>query len=133
MTQRSILIVDDSAVARRMLKSCLPRDRSFTLFEADDGDTGAAAFHAHRPDITFLDLTMPRVNGLVCLADIRSASPDALIIVLTADAQIRSLHRALDLGAMEVLRKPPTRESVRAVLGRAESMLEPTPGPGHGP
>ncbi len=132
MTNRTILIVDDSAIARRMLRSCLPRDRSFALFEADDGDTGVAAFCAHRPDITFLDLTMPRVNGLTCLADIRSSSPEALVIVVTADARIRSLHRALDLGAMEVLRKPPTRESVRAVLARAESKLDSRQGPTHG-
>jgi two-component system chemotaxis response regulator CheY len=128
MQNRTILIVDDSAIARRMLKSCLPRDRSFTVFEADDGDTGLAAFRDRRPDITFLDLTMPRVNGLDCLADIRSSCPDALVIVATADVQLKSLRRALDLGAMEVLRKPPTRESVRAVLERAESKLEATSG-----
>jgi two-component system chemotaxis response regulator CheY len=124
MQNRTILIVDDSAVARRMLRSCLPGDRAFAIFEADDGDTGLAAFRDRRPDITFLDLTMPRVNGLDCLADLRASSPEALVIVATADVQLRSIRRALDLGAMEVLRKPPTRESVRAVLERAESKLE---------
>lgn len=122
MTVHSVLIVDDSPVSRKILRSCLPRDRDFAIAEAADGDTGLQAFQARRPDVTFLDLTMPRMAGLECLARMKALAPRAAIVVVTADLQTRSISRALELGAVEVLHKPPTPEGVAAVLRRVDSL-----------
>jgi two-component system chemotaxis response regulator CheY len=124
MPDRTVLIVDDSDIARKILRSCLPKDRGLTVIEANDGAAGLAAHRTHRPDITFLDLTMPGMNGLTCLGEIRSCAPDAVVIVVTADVQTRSLQAALDLGALEVLNKPPSKKAIDEILQRAEARLE---------
>lgn len=116
----SILIVDDSPVSRKILRSCLPRDGEFTITEAGDGGAAVQRFREHHPDVTFLDLTMPRVSGLECLAELKALEHEAVVVVLTADIQAAVRSRALELGAVEVLQKPPTREAVAAVLARVE-------------
>jgi two-component system chemotaxis response regulator CheY len=121
MTVHNILIVDDSPISRKILRACLPRERTFAVTEAGDGRTGLQLFRDRPPDLTFLDLTMPRMAGLECLAEMKALEPRAVVVVVTADVQARSLSRALELGAAEVLRKPPTREAVAAVLARVEA------------
>jgi two-component system, chemotaxis family, chemotaxis protein CheY len=125
MAVENVLIVDDSPVSRKILKSCLPRDRKFAVAEAGDGRAGLQEFRDRRPDLTFLDLTMPRMGGLDCLAEMKSLAPSALVVVVTADVQPRSTSRALELGAAEVLKKPPTREAVAGVLARLEQLRRP--------
>ncbi len=122
MTVHSVLIIDDSPISRKILRSCLPRDRAFTIAEAADGAAGLQAFQAKPPDVTFLDLTMPRMAGLECLERMRALAPRAIIVVITADVQARSISRALELGAEEVLHKPPTPDAVAGVLRRLDAM-----------
>jgi two-component system chemotaxis response regulator CheY len=112
----SILIVDDSPVSRKILRSCLPADCEFTITEAGDGSAALQRFREHRPDVTFLDLTMPRVSGLECLAELKALAREAIVVVVTADVQESSQSRALELGAAGVLHKPPTREAVAQIL-----------------
>ncbi len=119
----NILIVDDSPVSRKILRSCLPKERELAIAEAGDGSAGLQQFRDRRPDLTFLDLTMPKMPGLDCLAQIKALAPKAVVVVVTADVQPTAVARALELGAAEVLRKPPTREAVAEVLGRVEPLL----------
>lgn len=118
MKGENILIVDDSPVSRKILRSCLPHDREYTVTEAGDGGVAVQRFREHHPDVTFLDLTMPRVSGLECLAQLMALEREAVVVVLTADVQDGVRSRALELGAAEVLQKPPSREAVAAVLAR---------------
>jgi two-component system chemotaxis response regulator CheY len=119
-TVQNLLIVDDSPVSRKILRSCLPRERTFSITEAGDGAAALQRFRESPPDVTFLDLTMPRMDGLECLAELRALAPQAVVVVVTADVQERSLARARELGAADVLEKPPSREAVAAVLQRIE-------------
>jgi len=111
-----ILIVDDSPVSRKILRSCLPADGGFTVAEAGDGSAAVQRFREQRPDVTFLDLTMPKVSGLECLAELKALEREAVVVVVTADVQASSRSRALELGAARVLQKPPTREAVAEIL-----------------
>jgi len=115
---RKILIVDDSPISRKMLKSCFPKDEDFEIFEAGDGLAGLGAFQEIRPDITFLDLTMPVMDGVQALEEMKKVDPGALIIVSTADVQVKSIEKVMGLGAYTVLKKPPTKDSVQDVLRR---------------
>jgi two-component system, chemotaxis family, chemotaxis protein CheY len=120
---RKILIIDDSPISRKMLKSCFPAGNDFEFHEAGDGLQG---FYRHQeicPDITFLDLTMPVMDGATCLAEVLKASPDAVIIISTADIQTRSIEQVMELGALMVLKKPPTKENVSIALATAEERL----------
>ncbi len=57
-----ILIVDDSPIARKMLKSCIPKDQGYEFHEAGDGREALEKFREIKPDVTFMDLTMPVIN-----------------------------------------------------------------------
>ena len=60
---KKILIVDDSPIARKMLKSCLPKDQEYEFHEAGDGKEGFGKYMEINPDLTFMDLTMPIMTG----------------------------------------------------------------------
>ena len=117
---RKILIVDDSPISRRMLKSCLPKDREFEIVEAGDGMIGVEMFKLHEPDLTFMDLTMPVMDGVQALDEIMKYKDDAKVVVCTADVQIKSINRVLEIGAYHIVKKPPTRENINKTLAMAE-------------
>lgn len=115
MMIKKILIIDDSPVSIKILKSCIPRDRGYEFFAAADGRV--------RPELTFMDLTMPVMNGFEALQEIIGIDERAIVVVATADVQIKAISRAHDLGAFSVVRKPPTRETVTAVIDEVEKTL----------
>ncbi len=120
---KKILIVDDSPVARRMLKSCLPKDRGFELFDASNGKEGVEKYKDIKPDLTFMDLTMPVMTGYEALEEIIKYDKDAIVIIATADIQMKAIKTVLDSGAYMVLRKPLKEEDIQKALSVAEDTL----------
>lgn len=118
-----ILIVDDSIVARMSVKSCIPKDQGHELFEAGDGAKALETFKSILPDVTFLDLTMPDINGLEVLEELKRDYPDSVIIILSADIQKQTQERAHQLGAYTMVKKPPVRDVVQAELAKALAYL----------
>ena len=119
-----ILIVDDSPISRRMLKSCIPKDQEYQFFEAADGLEGLDKYKEIRPDVTFMDLTMPVMDGATSLKEILAFDQSAVVIVSTADVQAKSLTNVLEIGAFLVLKKPPTKEGIQDALGKAAEHLK---------
>lgn len=120
---RKVLIVDDSPISRKMLKSCFPKEDSYEFYEAGDGLIGFEMYKEIRPDITFMDLTMPVMDGATSLAEIRKFDPQALVIVSTADVQIKSITQVMEFGAFMVLKKPPSKELILDALAQSEEKL----------
>lgn len=120
---KKILIVDDSPISRKMLKSCFPKEYPYEFHEAGDGLVGLEKYKEIRPDITFMDLTMPVMDGATSLAEIRKFDPHALVIVSTADVQIKSITQVMEFGAFMVLKKPPSKEIVLDALTQSEEKL----------
>ncbi len=118
-----ILIVDDSPISRKMLKSCIPKDREYVFHEAGDGLAGLELYKKKQPDVTFMDLTMPVMDGATALGEIIKYDKHALVIVLTADVQVKSITRVVELGAFLVVKKPPTKESIQEALLKAEEKI----------
>lgn len=118
-----ILIVDDSPISRKMLKSCIPKEREFVYHEAGDGLAGLELYKKVQPDVTFMDLTMPVMDGATSLEEIIKYDKHALVIVLTADVQVKSLRKVTDIGAFLVVKKPPSKESIQDALSKAEEKL----------
>ena len=114
-----ILIVDDSIVARMSVKSCIPKDQNHELAEACDGVSALELFRSMRPDVTFLDITMPDKSGLEVLEELRRDFPSAVVIILSADIQRQTQERAHQLGAFSIVKKPPVKEVVQAELIKA--------------
>lgn len=73
--------------------------------EASDGDEAVALFRKHRPDVTLMDIRMPKVNGIAAIASIHQQSPHAKIVVLTTSAGDVQAVRAFKAGAVGYLLK----------------------------
>jgi len=119
-----ILIVDDSATARMVLRKAIPDAYSPVIQEAVDGRDGLEKFRSFLPDLTFLDLTMPVMDGFEALEILHREFPRSLIAILSADIQKQAFSRAADLGAWRFLKKPPTSAEVGTVLADAAAALE---------
>ena len=120
---KKILIVDDSPVARAIVKKCLPKDRDFELTEANNGQEGIQKFKEVRPDLTFLDLTMPVMDGFGALKAIKEEDNLAVVMVLSSDIQIKTVEKVVTLGADMVIPKPPSAESIQEALTKAAKLL----------
>ncbi len=116
---KRLLIVDDSPIARKITKRILPKEEFFEIFEATNGLEGLNKFKEISPDVTFMDLTMPVMDGLEALEEIRKIDKNAIVIVSTADVQPKSISKALSLGAFDVIRKPLKQENIKEVMLKA--------------
>ncbi|MGH6956295.1 MAG: chemotaxis-specific protein-glutamate methyltransferase CheB [Caulobacteraceae bacterium] len=102
-----VLVVDDSALVRRLLRQLLADEAGFETAFAADGEEALAQLRAFRPDVVTLDINLPRMDGLTCLDRIMLERPTPVIVFssLTAEGAAASVE-ALALGAVDVLQKP---------------------------
>ena len=105
------------------MKSCIPKDKDYELFDAADGQIGLEKYKDIKPDLTFMDLTMPVMNGFQALEEIMKLDQRAIVIIVTADVQVKAVAKAHDLGAFSLLKKPPTKESIAAAIKEAADAL----------
>lgn len=73
--------------------------------EATDGEEALRLFHVHRPDVTLMDIRMPKVNGIEAIAAIRAEYPSARVVILTSAAGDIQVLRAFKAGAVGYLLK----------------------------
>jgi two-component system LytT family response regulator len=122
-----VLIVDDEAVARRRIRRLLAAEADVTVVgECADGASAVRAIAGDAPDIAFLDVQMPELDGFEV---IQSVSPGELPAVVFVTAFDRYALRAFDVHAIDYLLKPFTRERFRTALSRARERLD-RQGPG---
>lgn len=100
-----ILIVDDSAYARRIVRSTLEK-AGHTVQEAATGMSAIEAYFLDRPDVVLLDLTMEDMGGLEVLERLSNVDPDVRVIVISADVQSSTEGLAKNAGALGFLGKP---------------------------
>ncbi|MBP7204540.1 MAG: response regulator [Propionivibrio sp.] len=112
----SVLVVDDSPIARKMLIKALPPDWDIEITQAANGIEALAAYRAGHVDVMFLDLTMPDMDGYQVLETLRKEDLNCLVIVVSADVQEKAQERVLAMGAIAFIRKPITAEGLRDVL-----------------
>jgi two-component system, NarL family, response regulator len=115
-----ILVAEDHTLVRDGLVSILNHQTDMTVIaEAKDGLQAVHLYQEHQPDITLMDLRMPKLEGAAAIAQIRADSPDARIIVLTTYDGDVDIYRGLQAGARGYLLKDATSrellDAVRAV------------------
>ncbi len=120
MAINRILIVDDSPVARKMLKTCIPKDKGYEIFEAGDGQEGIEKYQELKPDMVFMDLTMPVLDGYKATEEIRKFDKNAIIVVTTADVQPKSISSVMELGAFTLIKKPAKAGTIKETLEKIE-------------
>ena len=110
-------LCDDAPALRHLLRTFLEWDGDVEVAgEAGDGEGLTALVRAAAADIVLLDLSMPRVDGLEALADLRAALPELGIVVLSGFEHERMAAKALALGADRYLEKAAGMEAVRAAV-----------------
>src|ERR1035437_799961 len=113
-----ILIVDDNAELRKLLKAVLSDDYSVT--EADSGAALQKSFSQDAPDVVLLDLKLPDANGLDLLPQIKKTWPGTEIIVLTGEsATFEAAVEATKRGAYHFINKPFDRQHLLVTIERA--------------
>lgn len=116
MSQARILIVDDEAAIRRLLRGALQRD-GHAVLEAGDGRAALSAVDIDRPDLVLLDLGLPDRDGLELVPLIRGKGP-SIVVVSARDATDEKVA-ALDLGAEDYVTKPFDTDEVLARIRSA--------------
>jgi two-component system chemotaxis response regulator CheY len=116
-----ILVVDDSALARRTLRKILEANEH-AIKEAEDGDSALEQYFLDKPDLVLLDLVMKGMYGIDVLNKLREMDPEARVIVASADIQSSTHAMAKDAGARGFITKPfipdQVKEAVDAALER---------------
>ena len=110
-----ILVVDDSAYARRVHRKIL-ESADHSVVEAGSGLGALESFGLERPDVVLLDLSMEDVGGLDVLRQIRHMRPDACVIVVSADVQRSTADEIRGAGATGFIAKPVRGEDLLASI-----------------
>jgi CheY-like chemotaxis protein len=108
MSGRTIMVVDDDPLIRRLIATTLEDVAGFDIVEAEDGAEAVAQAAETAPAIVFLDIDMPRMDGIAACARLRQVpeTAGATIVMLTAATDDRAAARADDAGADLFMTKP---------------------------
>ncbi len=111
-----ILIVDDSIMMRKTLRTILQRAGHTVEAEAANGEQAILCYTSHRPDLVTLDITMPGMNGLEVIKRLKEIDPAANLVIVSALGQKRTVFEALQHGAKNYILKPVTEEKLLSVV-----------------
>ena len=112
-----ILVVDDAAFMRlRAVK--LLAEAGHTVVEADNGRLAVEVYEREQPDVVLMDITMPEMDGLEALAQIRRLDPTARVAMLTALGQQAVVMDAIKRGARDFVVKPFAPDRVLGAVGK---------------
>lgn len=112
-----ILVVDDEAGPRESLRMILNVEHNVRM--ASSGQEALAMIEESPPDLVFLDIRMPEMDGTEVLRRIKEIAPDVEVAMITAYAAVQSAQRAMRLGALDYITKPFGVAEVEAVVERA--------------
>ncbi len=113
----NILVVDDEAGPRESLRMILNLEHDVRM--ASSGKEALSMIEDSKPDLVFLDIRMPEMDGTEVLRRIKEMSPDIEVAMITAYAAVQSAQRAMRLGALDYITKPFGVAEVEAVVERA--------------
>ena len=119
MSAVSLLICDDSSLARKQLLRALPATWPLNISQASSGAEALERIREGGIDVLLLDLTMPDLDGYQVLAALRDEHLDCKVIVISADIQEEAVRRVLDLGALAFIRKPADPAHLQQTLAGA--------------
>ena len=103
---KKVLLVDDSPLIHIMLRKTLEKQGCTICGDAKNGKEGVEMFVALNPDIVFMDITMPVMDGIEAVKNIREINKDVRIIMLSAMGDDEIVKQVKDLGVHIFLKKP---------------------------
>ncbi len=115
---KRILIVDDAAFMRMMIKNIVTKNGYEVVAEAENGQAAVELYKEHKPDLVTMDITMPEMNGIEGVKAIRSVDPDANIIMCSAMGQQAMVMEAIKAGAKDFIVKPFQQDRILQAIER---------------
>lgn len=111
-----VLICDDSAIGRKMVRRSLPEVLTTDVFTAGNGAEALDCLQQHPIQLLLLDLTMPVMDGVEVLEQIKARKIEVFVIVISGDIQPEMKKRVAELGALDFIEKPVDRVRLERVL-----------------
>jgi two-component system, NtrC family, response regulator AtoC len=118
MAQRTILVADDDASIRSLLKQLLA-DEGYAVLEAATGSEVVEQVKESGPDLVIMDLRMPELDGIEALQKVKTASPHTAVLIMTAFGTSNAAIKAMELGAFEYITKPFELDKISYTVKRA--------------
>ncbi|MDR1472286.1 MAG: response regulator [Synergistaceae bacterium] len=116
-----VLIVDDAAFMRMMLRDILAKNGFEVVGEADNGKVAVQMYSELKPDVVTMDITMPEMDGIAAVKEIKAADPAAKVVMVSAMGQQAMVIEAIRSGAADFIVKPFQPDRVLEALGKALS------------
>lgn len=118
---KNILICDDAAFMRMMIKDILTKNGYNVVGEAENGAKGVEKYNELKPDLVLMDITMPEMDGIAALKAIKAADASASVIMCSAMGQQAMVIESIQSGAKDFIVKPfqadRVIEAVKKVVG----------------
>ncbi|PSL43948.1 two-component system chemotaxis response regulator CheY [Salsuginibacillus halophilus] len=115
----SVLIVDDAAFMRMMIKDILQKNDFEIAGEAANGEEAVEIFKDQQPDLVTMDITMPEKDGLEALKEIKALDSNATVIMCSAMGQQSMVIDAIQAGAKDFIVKPFQADRVMEAINKA--------------
>jgi two-component system chemotaxis response regulator CheY len=109
----TVLVVDDAAFMR-MRAGKLLTQHGYQVLEAENGLDALNMYMQHKPDLVLMDITMPVMDGITALKEIRQADPQAKVVMLSAMGQQSMVIESIEAGARDFVVKPYEPDNVMA-------------------
>jgi two-component system chemotaxis response regulator CheY len=116
---KKILIVDDAAFMRMMIKNIITKHGYEVAGEAENGKQAVSLYSEVKPDLVTMDITMPEMDGIESVKAIRAIDKEANIIMISAMGQQAMVMDAIQAGARDFIVKPFQQERVIQAIERA--------------
>jgi len=115
----SVLIVDDAAFMRMMIKDILVKNGYNVIGEAENGQVAVDKYKELKPDLVTLDITMPEKDGIQALKEIKEIDANATVIMCSAMGQQAMVIDAIQAGAKDFIVKPFQADRVMEAIAKA--------------
>ncbi|MCG9967956.1 response regulator [Pelotomaculum terephthalicicum JT] len=115
---KRILIVDDAAFMRMMIKNIVTKNGYEVVGEAENGQVAVDLYKQHKPDLVTMDITMPEMNGIEGVKAIRGIDPNANVIMCSAMGQQAMVMEAIQAGAKDFIVKPFQQDRILQAIER---------------
>lgn len=115
---KKIMLVDDAAFMRMTIKNALTKAGYDNIIEASDGQIAVETYQKEHPDLVIMDITMPNMDGIQALQAIKTADPEARVVMCSAMGQEGMVVEAIKLGAKDFIVKPFKQDRILQTVAR---------------
>lgn len=118
---KKVLVVDDAAFMRKLLKNIIKEQGFDVIGEGSNGLEAVELIESLNPEILFIDITMPMLDGVSAIEKIREKNKQVKIIVCSAMASQEMVIKSIKVGADDFVQKPFTEEKIIEALAKIKS------------